>query len=327
MSRVLSLLAAVLLVTGAMVLRDRLERRAQADTAALSVTCATELAAACERLEESGVTVQVEAAGDTVAALAGDQAEGPDLWLVLAPWHEIARARGATAQSDVSGVLARSPLVLAGFTERLDALEPACEGPVTWRCLGEQAGTPWRDLGLEEAGPAVVRPGHLDPSTSASGLLVAGSAVVSFAGRTDLDGADLDDEALAAWFARLQAAVPEFRPASGSQLTDMLTRGPASYDVVGTTEAEAALLLGDPGSRPQQVQVLRAEPVATADVVLVSFSGDVDEALDALGEPLDQGLMAAGWRVGPGPSLPDDAGLPDPGFLVQLQDRWREVAS
>lgn len=326
MSRVLSLLAAVVLVAGALVMRGWIERRAEAGTTAPSLTCATELRAACERLEQAGVTVRVEPAGVTAARTLGgddDQDGRPDLWLVLAPWGELPEVRDA-AEPDVSPVLARSPLVLAGFADRLEELAPACGGTVDWRCIGLQAGRPWRDLGLESAGNATVRPGHLDPSSSASGLLVLGSAASSFAGG-DLDAAALDDEEFAAWLARLKAAVPEFQPASGSQLVDMLTRGPASYDVVGTTEAEAALLLGDPGSRPFQVSVLRTEPVTTADVVLVAFEGSAQEAVDALGEPLDEGLMATGWRVGQGPSPAAATGLPDAELLAELRDRWQEA--
>lgn len=323
MSRVLSLLAAVVLVAGALVVRGWIERRAEAGTTAPSVTCATELRAACERLEQAGVTVRVEPAGDTATAVADDGPTRPDLWLVLAPWGELAAARGGP-EPDVSPVLARSPLVLAGFADRLEALAAVCGGSVDWRCIGDRAGTPWRDLGLESAGNAELRPGHLDPSSSASGLLVLGSAASAFAGG-DLDAAALDDEAFAAWFARLETAVPEFRPASGSQLVDMLTRGPASYDVVGTTEAEAALLLGDPAARPFQVDLLRTEPVTTADVVLVAYEGSAQEALDVLGEPLDEALMATNYRLGSGPS----PGPEQPPFsaevLAELQARWEEV--
>jgi hypothetical protein len=223
-------------------------------------------------------------------------------------------------------VLARSPLVLVGFSERLEALEAVCAGEVTWRCLGERAGEPWIDLGLGDAGSAVLRPGHLDPTVSAMGLLVLGQAVSSFFGRTDLNRNDLDSEDFAAWFSRLESAIPEFKPRSGSLVTDMLTLGPASYDVVGTTEAEASTLLDAAAGGPRPIEIVASEPAATADVVLVAFDGSVDDALGRLGDPLRAALEDSGWGVEDDASLPEDAGLPSAGFLVALQERWEEVA-
>ncbi len=345
MSRVLALVAAVAMVAGAFILRDWLDARAESsgstgsdgpdasETSAI-LACAAELGTVCERVEESGavrgLTLRVEAAGDTVTALTADAEAGPDLWLVPAPWPEVAAiARGTDpAEMDVSEVLARSPLVLVGFTERLEILETVCAGPVSWKCLGDHAGQPWSDLGLSDAGNAVLRPAHLDPTASATGLLVLGSAVSSFAGRTDLNRNDLDTEEFADWFTQLESAIPEFTPASGSLITDMLTRGPASYDIAGTTEAEANSLLETAAGGPRPIEVRPSEPTATADVLLVAFDweGGAEDAVSRLGDPLRAALADNGWQVEDDPSLPEDAGLPSAGFLVALQERWEEVA-
>lgn len=335
MSRLLALVAAVALVAGAFVLRERLDERTSAPgsadgestAGAQTLVCAADLRAACDMLEEEGITVRIEPAGQTVEALVADPTAAPDLWLVPQPWPEIARIESGSdvpADEDVSEVLAISPLVFAGFTERLETLESAaCGGELTWRCLGEQAGTPWAALGLEDAGTAVVRPGHLDPTSSATGLLVLGSAVASFAGQTDLNRNDLNADAFAAWFSRLESAIPEFTPASGSQVVDMLTRGPASYDVVGTTAAEANSLLDAAPGGPAQISTRPG--AATAEVVLVAFDADPRDALDRLGEPLRGAMQDAGWEVATASPVSED-GVPGAGFLVALQERWEEVA-
>lgn len=359
MSRVVAVLVSVALVAGAFYLRARLDdapaaaqepatagptERApgplQGDPVAPRLVCAEELAAACSALREdpdSAYTVDLQAAGETVAALV--EGEPPDLWLVPAPWPQLAELLAGAAPAEgaqpapvteVSEPLARSPLVLAGFAERLAALQPVCGGTVTWSCIGEQAGTPWAELGMPEASGSL-RPGHLDPTQSASGLLVLASAVTSRVGRTDLSRQDLASEEFIDWFANLESEVPAFSPSSGSQVTEMLTRGLASYDVIGTTQAEATLRLDNAPEGPLEIQVLTPEPVTTADVVLVSFgaAGGLEEAQRSLAAPLSAALGDSGWSTETAPSatpLPDDAGLPDAGFLIALQERWEEVA-
>lgn len=367
MSRVFALLVAVALVGGAFYLRDWIEAR-ERDTGeagtqengeqveggqgeqagTLALVCATEVADACQRLAaaDTGADLEVDVApaGRTLQQLvaAPDTAEaGLDLWLVPDPWPAMVQILRDPAlpdllgEADVSPVIARTPLVLVAFSERADALRPVCTGEVTWRCLGERAGTPWTDLDLQA--PGSVRPGHLDPTRSATGLLVLGQAVSSFFGRSDVSLADLQSDEFSAWFRRLETAVPGFDPASGSQLTEMLTRGLASYDVIGATEAEAASRLSTAAGGPQSLEMLDSEPVASADLVLVALpaAGGPERALEQVGDPLGKALGEMGWRVEGGPvdpvvadrpPLPEDSGLPDAGLLVALQQRWEEVS-
>src|SRR5262245_37927756 len=110
----------------------------------------------------------------------------------------------------------------------------------------------------------------------------------------------------------------------------MLTIGPSSYDLVGTTEAEVAREVT--GSRDEdRVRVIYPAPMATADVVLAPVAGRggserLTEILQS--DEAAQILAAAGWRV-PGTEpipgvgdepLPDGNGLPRPGVLQALRD-------
>lgn len=340
MARVIALIVAVAMVAGALFLRERLERPSTPVSAEdgdqsgpPTLACAAELRAACEAVaaDRSDLTLRVEPAGDTLAVIADAAGDPPELWLVPQPWPEMAAIvrDGAGTPGGIgeqSPVLARSPLVLVGFQERLEVLAPVCGGEVTWRCLGEQAGRPWSELGLD-AGTGTVRPGHLNPTTSATGLLVLGAAVTSFAGRTDLNRNDLATETFTAWFTALESAIPGFTPTSGSLVRDMLTRGVASYDVVGTTEAEASGLLAVAPPGPQPLEQRPSEPLATADIVLVALpdAGGLDQRL---AEELRDALAETGWQVegADGPPLSEGAGLPSAGFLLALQERWEEVA-
>lgn len=343
MSRILALIASVALVMGALVATDRIEIGGFGGGGGggpvddLAVTCVTELRAACDALRQDGVDVTVEAAGDTAEALAGPVGDRPSLWLTLAPLAEFAALQqgpGAAQAPDLSAPLARSPLVLAVRENRGQVLDTACGGQLDWDCLGRVAGEPWSEIGGGFSGS--VRPGHLDPTTSATGLLVLGQAATSFAGRVDLGLADLDQDDFLDWFSQLEGAVPDFDPPTGSQLEEMILRGTASFDVVGTTEAEAVRLLGRAASRPDLPIVRYADPMASADVVLAAYPGSdgLDRTLDQIGDRVRAALADSGWRVdGEAPSerfagsapLPDTSGLPSAGFLVALAARWEEV--
>ncbi|HWC09857.1 MAG TPA: hypothetical protein VG455_01405, partial [Acidimicrobiales bacterium] len=182
--------------------------------------------------------------------------------------------------------------------------------------------------GRPEWGP--VKPGHAPPGTDGVGLLVLGQAVVAFFGRADLSSADLEDEDFTRWFGGLEEAVP---PAAGSPLETMLVVGPAAFDAVGTTEAEAVPLVSN-SARRDALTLLYPSPMATADVVLATAGGGgVSKPLRELvgGGEGRTALTDTGWRVGAGnrpgmPPLAATSGLPSPGLLDALRGRWREVA-
>ncbi len=300
----------------------------------LRLVCATELAAVCDALGKTKAKVLVEPAGVTAARLSTDSPTGPaslDGWLVPSPWPEIvqsARKRsGLEPQLKAGATLGRSPLVLAVWPDRLGVLRQRCAGgQVTWRCFGDVGGQP----------AAQVKPGHADVD-EAVGLATVGAATAGFFGRTDLIRADLEDnDEYRSWLTRLERAVPTFRPTSGTAVRDMLLKGPAAFDAVGTTEAEAAPLVAM-AARPDKPVVIYPSPVTTVDVVLATVPGSRAKGISAaVGS--DTGLDAlagSGWRVPQRrpakaipsqPDLPAASGLPDAGILDFLRTLSKEVA-
>ena len=335
------MVAAAAMVAGSFALRDRLDRREEARATVLRLVCATELGPVCAQLGDDDVRVDVvvEAAGTTADRLAGAQTgPGLDGWLVSAPWPEMVDgARRARALPTLFGApeapLARSPLVLVVWKDRAAALAGHCpDGQVAWPCLGDAAGTAggWAALGgRPEWGP--VKPGHGDAATDDVGLLVLGQAVAAFLGRADLSTADLDDPAFERWFTGLERAVP---PTPTSPLGTMLVAGPAAYDAVGTTEAEARPLL-ERSARGRDLTLLYPSPMATADVALATPEGPVGRRLRQMvsGDRGRRALADAGFRTaagggpgqGDGPELPATSGLPSPGLLDAIRDRAREA--
>jgi hypothetical protein len=341
-ARLLALLAAVAMVVGAVAVRNRIDDKEERQETTLRLVCATELRAVCDDLaadDDHSVVATVEPAATTagrLTALEPGRRAGLDGWLVPYPWPEImseARERAGSDALLVPGpVLARSPVVLAVWPDRAAALAARCEGGAPgWKCLGEAAGQRWDAIGGDPAwGP--VKPGHLPPST-ATGLSVLGAATAAWFGRTDLSSADLDDDAFRGWLSRLERAVPA---SPAPTVETMLVRGPATFDAVGTLEAEAGPVLAR-SARPSKPDLLYPAPVATADVVLATPAGRAADLLAELveGSAGRRSLARAGWRVEgqpradgipAEPALPPSKGLPPPGLLSALRRAAEEAA-
>jgi hypothetical protein len=305
--------------------------------------CATELAAACDDLaSEHDIDVTIAPAGSAVEELLGttdDQIDtlAYDGWLTFARDAEIVsseRERLALAPvlDEPSDPIGRTPLVLAAWKERADALAPRCGGELTWKCLGEVAGRPWTAVGGEAAW-GTVKPGHADPATTGDGLAVIGQAASQYFGRSDLDRADVqDDPGFVDWFSRLERAVE----ADGDPLLRMLQTRAAAFDVVGTTEAQAGpQLAAAAADLRREVTLLYPSPVATADVVFAQVAGRDTDLDDIVTGDDGRGAIArAGYRVddegrAPGvpdrPALPKRSNLPPAGTLVALLQTWHEV--
>jgi hypothetical protein len=317
--------------------------------ATVRLLCTTELEAACTDLgESSDVSVTVEPAGTTaqsLVALPDDQRPDFDAWLAPAPWPQMVdvQRRGKRPLfAEPSDPIGRSPLVLVARADRAPVLEgaPVCNGKVDWKCLGAVAGRSWTDLPGGQAAWGSVKPGPGDPTLSATALDVASQATSEFLDTTDYARDDLENDQYLDWVSGIERAVPKLPPTAASPFTDMLQQLPtATYDVVGTTEAEAGPgIAGAAPDRRRALTLLYPEPVVTADVVLtaVAKGRSQDDAEDLAGDSdLAAALARHGWRV-PGqssargvrdaPALPRGSGLPpDPGALVALQETWRGV--
>ncbi|HEX2029651.1 MAG TPA: hypothetical protein VHF25_16840 [Nitriliruptorales bacterium] len=345
MTRLLALAAAVGMVVGALALRGDAPGRAGGDggrgaEGPLRLTCAAELATACQALADGreDLQVTVEEAGHTADRLAAASAADvtDDGWMVPAPWPQLveeARGRaGSPPLLDHTGpVLARTPLVVAVWSDRSEVLATSCQPDVGWRCIGEMAGRPWSEVGGQEAwGP--VKPVVPDPVTTTVGLFTLGQATATYHGRADLSRADLDDDGYRDWLGSLAGGL--VHPPDPS-LQAMLPFGRARFDLVATTEASAQPLV-ERAARAEGLVLLDFEPVATADVVLATRRDDRRATMlaDLVGG--SDGLAAlagAGWRLAgdgpaatPRPGLPDGNGLPSPGVLEALRSAWQEVA-
>jgi hypothetical protein len=345
--RVLAVVAAVVLIALGLVIRSRTGDggTTRADTGAASLVCLTELKPVCDRLAAAHpeLTVTVQDAATTQTALGGnlpDVATGPNAWLTYAPLTAMvdesrARAGLPGAFADPTATLARSPLVIAARNDRRAALTTACGGQLTWRCLGERAGSPWTDNG-GQATWGSVKVGLPDPAVTATGLLGVAEATASYFGRTDYAANDFADPAFGDWLGRLARSGRGLGRTTSTPLDQLLTQR-GSYDFAGTTESAGGPAVSQSRDK-NEVSILYPSPLSTADVVLAPVAGS-STAGDRVKKLLEsdeaaQALADAGWRVegrASAPGVPGDppldgAGLPRPGVLAALREQWTQVA-
>ena len=347
--RLLAIVAAIALVLGALLAHGDFDSGGGGGggtqhSGAGHILCAAELDAVCQEIARTaGIKVDVAPAGSTVADLSTIADGSPvayDGWLTFAADANIvieARARSSlgTLLEKPLGPIARSPLVLAVSKEREAVLTAHCGGHITVKCVGDVAGGSWSSIGGKVAW-GDVKPGHADPSTSGEGLAVIGQEAAQYFGRTNLSLDDFSNDGFLQWFTQLERSVPNGASADAAPFERMLSTGPAAYDVVATTEAEAGPLLASASrDRRAAVDLLYPAPVATAEIVYAPVVGGDTNVRDAVtGDSGRRALAHAGWRVdgesfakgvSNTPALPAVSNLPEAGALEALLQTWREV--
>jgi len=347
-------LAAVLMIAGATFIRGRLDandvaREAEAGRVTGALVCAAELRDVCDALRAAnpGLEIRIEEAAATEATLASTSFNPGtakiDAWLVPQPYPAMVdetrrAASGEPVLGEASAVLARSPLVLAVWNDRLGALAAACGGTpatVTWACIGTNAGKAWSELGGQETW-GTLKPGVPDPDRGATGLAVVAQATTQFLARPDFARNDLEAADYQAWLGQLKRSMPASGTAAGP-LEQMLSLGKSTFDLAGSVEAIAGPAVTT-GREKDRVTILYPSPMSTLDIVLVPVKGSqpgerVKNLLQTT--PAREALAQHGWRV-PGlaavagirddQQLPAASGLPRAGVMLALRTTFDGVA-
>lgn len=342
-ARLAAVVVAILLVVGALAWRDSRQSTATPDDQPTTTTsdaptvdvteivCAAELRI-CDHLAVEGVTVRMEDGVATADALV--EAGDAPLWITVRALVDVvedARDRGgAQPLLQTTDAIAVSPLVLAVWDDRAAVLTAACD-PAGWDCIGSLAEAPWEAAGGDAAWGSL-KPGHAPPNRSGVGLLVLAQAAADRLDSGEFSARDLDTPEFQRWFGILEDAVPTFSGAGGSFLTRMVQFGPASVDIVGTTEAEAAEILNLAGARGDAVTVLPSSPPVLVEVVIATPRGTSPPP--ALVDAVRDALVGVGWRSDPATPptlLPDSQATVDGavtfdgGLLEALRLRWERV--
>ena len=325
--RLLAFAAAISMVVGALVVRNRMEDDEVSRSTNLKLLCASELEAVCLALEadpDSSISVVIQPVGATVDQLVDADSVEFDGWLTPGPFPQLVRETRKAAGDDelidtVSRPLARSPVVLAMWRERAAALETSCvEKTIAWKCLGDAAGKPWKDVGGRDVWGSV-KTALPNPATTAAGLVTLGAGTATFFGQPDVGLLDIEgDIAYGVWLNNLVRANVDI------DVGGMLAAGgPSLADVAAGLEAAVKPVV-EAAAASAAVSVIYPSPVATADV----FLGTVASKRSALLVELLSGALGrqafgeAGWRIS-ADDLPATSYLPTPGLLGALRSKWR----
>lgn len=310
--RVLAVIGAVALVLVAIVVRSALDdgdttpgRDDRPSDGQLVAVCDTDFADQCRALD--GAAVRVEPSATTSAAIVDGTAEDIDVWVTTSAWVELTAARVASHEGSIPlgsvQPLAIGDVALGVVAGRADALQGLCGGQPSWRCLGDNAGRPWADVGGQPTWGAV-RTGLPDADT-AVGLEVLASVAAGYFGSTTFAANDFAPEAFDGWLARLAAP----SGAGDRDLLATLVRRQGTYDAGGVLAHEAA-------PRVELVTV-SLRPSVPVRVVAVQLG---DEGLGD-GGALRAAFVDAGWTPGGG----EPAELLVPGVMGALHDLWKDV--
>ncbi len=327
MKRALAVLAALVLIVGAVAVRRAIDDGGADDGEpsvgrSTVILCASELETVCRAVIDDRTELIVEDPGITASRLielADGVDAGFDVWLTPSPWPAIVEdTRNRVARAPVLGglgePLAVTAVVAVSPSDRFAALESVCGGAVDGICLAAQVGAAWDDLGGSSSW-GQVRPGLADPARATAGLVGLRAVVASLAGREDFARNDIETDAVLTAIEDL-AAVGNNTTTGGSPLDLLLRIGPGTYDVALDLGAVARpAVAARAGGAPLTI----ADGPVTVDVVAVAPAGEeVDLDLDGVvGSLLDSGWVPAG---------PDTAATRlNPGVYVALQQTWADA--
>jgi hypothetical protein len=327
--RIAAVLAAVVLIVGAVMFRKQLDDDNDAkptnpggqpsgsnapQQGEATIACVTDLAIQCRQIdaERDDVTIRIEDWSVTAKALA--DGTGPDGWITVAPLSNL-------GTFDTTSVAASTAMNVVVKSDRADALAAACGATPTWLCVGKVAGDPWTELG-GSASWGKVGPGFADPTSSALGAVMFANANVGFFAGTPL-GADAENfssvdidasDDHVDWFTRLAKGVPT--AALADPLTALLQR--PAVNIAAATSAQVAAI---PDARAGEVRAIVPTPAGRIDAVVAGHSDRFDVA--AVTKDLTAALTGAGWdAAGSGPD-----GIPSAQTVIRLRNSWQEARS
>jgi hypothetical protein len=301
LKRLAAVALALVMITGAWLVRDRVidDGAADADEPANAgvLVCTSELADLCRLVVGDRFVVVSDTASDTLDRLAVDGAE-PELWLTFDGFPQMMNSRRGTVGLPpieyTAKELASSRLAAIVRRSTTGQVVEACGDPVDLGCVGE----------LTQLTPAV------SSVDSGLGLLAISAA---FATRTD-DEIAFDDIELQSWARGFRRSSDRVQLSGGTAVATIQTR--TSVAVALGVEAELS------PSQREGFDVLYAAPMARAKVVLLRPTGfDVsDDLLVELGDA----LIARGWDSPP--STSDAGAFPATETMIAIREFWSELS-
>jgi hypothetical protein len=310
-----AIVLAVILILGALVVRDRVidDNGGSGDDdpprADREIVCVSDLRDVCDALADDR-DIRIEPAGATLDELAAldDPADAP-IWITMHPFPAMvddlrvgARREPLNAESTV---VASSPITLVMAAGESAALTAECGEPLEWECIGEAAGNPWTEIGSTSL-QGDVRPAFARIST-AIGILGVADAVAGYFGTSPIQ---TDEPEFVSWARRLADAVPATAVTGANAIATIEVRRSA-LDIAVGAEAE----LSENGRASLGLQY--ADPMIRADVVVAVPDGA--SLPSGLAADLGRLLVTDGnWD----PPSAEPNPLPDARELLAIRSAW-----
>jgi hypothetical protein len=326
-ARAFAVAVAIVLVVGAFfVRRDVIEGdddNGNGTDPSEEIVCITELADVCETyaVGDASLQVTIEDAGVTLDRLAtlGDDEAAP-LWLTVEPYPAMVDSIRTGARAEplafTTTTLGASQLGVALPPDgRLDVLVAACGTEPLWRCIGEDAGAPWTEIGGEERW-GTIRPAFGDVTDSALGLASFASSVAGYFGDTDISRSrwEADSAQFTPWVRGLASTASGVSLSGGSALGTMATR-PSALDIAATAGYELAAL----DASSERFASNYPAPEMWLQAVLAVPGGAA--APGDLVSDLTEQLLGAGWDDAATAATP----LPSASTMLALRAYWQDA--
>lgn len=311
--RALAVLGAVAMVIAAIVVRAAMDDGAGPGNAsggggdgALEIICAADLKPACDGIEGAQITYQQAGATATLIEHQSPELAGVDGWVTSSAWAEVLASR-APGRLGPPVLLGTTRVVVGVDPDRTEAVRALCAGGALWRCLGDNAGRQWGELGSGGSPDWHALKSGLPAADSATGLGVLASVASGFFGSADFASNDFDPQGFEGWLAALA------EPSGGGEEdpTRILATVQGKYTAVGDVAASASR---------REISVLEPTPAISVAAVMVALPGGDDLPDPA---PIRDGLISLGWVARTSDSLAP-ATL-KPGVMAALHTLWTEV--
>jgi hypothetical protein len=198
---------------------------------------------------------------------------------------------------------------------RLEVLTAACATDPLWRCIGDNAGAPWTELGGEAAW-GTLRPAFGDVDDSALGLASFAASVAGYFGDAEISRSRWEsDPGFISWVRRLAGVASGVSLSGGSALGTMATR-PSALDIAATAEFELAAL----DATGERFAPNYPAPEMWLQAVLAVPGGE--DAPDDVSSEVGSLLATGGWTE------PETATTPLPGAstMLALRALWEDAA-
>jgi len=162
-----------------------------------------------------------------------------------------------SADSSSCRSVVTTPLVLAAWKERADALWGSQPGSNLWQQLHDIALDPqgWSTFGHPEWG--YFKFGHTDPLSSNSGFMTILLMTYGYYNKASgLTSSDiLSNPDYQKWFLEMEHTIPQFETSTGPLMDKMVAYGPSTYDMVAVYEATALQQAGNAVGRYGELRV------------------------------------------------------------------------